>query len=87
MLGYTIHFAYIISIFEILSYLKLYFSKYVNTNTPRADGTSITIAITAPLLKLGIDPNISVYKNVDITLNSPPTDAGIPKSVKLKKND
>ena len=51
------------------------------------EGISMAIATTAPRLKSGILPSISSYKSPAIVLTLPPTDAGIPKSVKLRKND
>ena len=50
------------------------------------EGSSIIMATTAPLLKFGMEPSISLYSVVATTAYSPPTAAGIPKSVKLRKN-
>lgn len=50
------------------------------------DGISMMTATTAPRLKSGMPPIILLYKVVATTLYRPPTDAGIPKSVKLRKN-
>ena len=50
------------------------------------DGSSITIATTLPLLKSGTLPSICVYRTLAMTSYFPPTDAGIPKSVKQRKN-
>ena len=49
------------------------------------EGTSITRATTAPFPKSGTLPSISLYKTLAITSKSPPTEAGIPKSVKHRK--
>ena len=70
---------------EILLYLMLYFSRYVKSEILKIDGKSIERAITAPLLKFGTLPSISLNNNVATTSYSPPIDAGIPKSVKLRK--
>ena len=49
------------------------------------EGMIITSATTAPFPKLGTLPSISVYSTLAITSNCPPTEAGMPKSVKHRK--
>ena len=50
------------------------------------EGSSIIMATTAPRLKSGMPPSIWLYSTVATTSYRPPTDAGMPKSVKLRKN-
>ena len=45
----------------------------------------MTMATTAPLLKLGRLPSISSYRTEATTSYCPPTEVGIPKSVKARK--
>ena len=48
-------------------------------------GMIMTRATTAPFPKSGTLPSISVYSTLAITSNRPPTEAGMPKSVKHRK--
>ena len=71
---------------EIRLYRMLNRSRIWRIQILPIEGISIIIAITAPRLKSGIPPNIWLYNRVAITSYPPPTDAGIPKSVKHRKN-